>query len=178
MIVATRTIHCEPEKRAAGGGYDFIQSRGAYVFLRHHILITNIIIRPSNQKGAADFYLGISLSKLVSSKVFCDEAIKRLILIKRTNDVVAKRPKVVNDKIPLEPITLAETHYIQPVPAPMFAVLGRGKESIHQRFHGRASLNLIRLCESLHLFHSRRQPSQIITHATNERPRTGRCVEM
>jgi hypothetical protein len=63
--------------------------------------------------------------------LFANELIEGFILVKRGDHIVAIRPDVGDENVPLESIALAEPDDVEPVPPPTFAVVGRGEEPLH-----------------------------------------------
>ena len=61
-----------------------------------------------------------------------DENIKGLIIVDRLDDVITEGPKIGNDFIALITPAFTKSNHIKPMPAPMFTIPRRGKQSIHE----------------------------------------------
>ena len=136
VMVAARAVDREAEKRGGRRGDDIVERGGADVGLRDHILIAHIVVRPGDEKRRADFHRGIVLPDHVAREMLGDETVERLVVIQRADDVVAKRPRVVRDDIALKARALAEAHDIEPVPAPLLAVVGAGEQAVDELLIG------------------------------------------
>ena len=108
VIVAACAVDGEAKESAAGGRDHVIQSGGTDVLLRDDILIADIIIGPCDEEGAADADLRIVWRDDIARKVLDDELVERFVVVDGLDDVVAERPKVINDEVALEAIAPAK----------------------------------------------------------------------
>ena len=79
---------------------------------------------------------GIARPHGVAGQVLDHEPIERLVFVERSNDIVAERPGVVDHMVHFEAGAFAESHHIEPVPAPVLAVARRSEQPIDQSFVG------------------------------------------
>src|SRR5262249_49779480 len=65
-----------------------------------------------------------------------NETIVRLVVIERTDDVIAVPPGVRADRVVLETVALREAGEIEPVSSPTLAVMRRGEQAIDELLVG------------------------------------------
>ena len=175
VIVAARAVDREAEKRGGRRGDDVVERRGADVRLCDHVLIAHIVVRPRDEKRRADFHRGIIPPDHIAREMLGDETVERLVVIQRADDVVAERPGVVRDDIALKARALAKAHDIEPVPAPLLAVVRAGEQFVDEVFIG--LIGLIRpmglIHESLHFLGRWRQAGEVVGGPADERARVG-----
>src|SRR5207244_7209346 len=109
---------CESEKGQRGCADHVVQLIEAiFLFIRR-------LVVPGSQprEAGGDERLRSGVGELVTGKLFEDEAIVRLVLIERTDDILAIAPHAWLDGVALVAISLGITGQVKPVPAPTFAI--------------------------------------------------------
>ena len=122
VVVAARTVDRHPQKRPTRRRNEIVEGRRANILPSRHILITDVVVRPGDEKRAADFSFRPVLTDQIAGEMFDYELIERLVVVERADHVVAKRPEIVDEKIPLETIALTKANDVEPVPPPALAV--------------------------------------------------------
>ena len=107
--------------------------------------------------------------------MFDHQSVKGLVVVERSNDVVAKRPGVVDHMVDLETGAFTEPHHIEPMPPPLLAVARRRQQPIDEFFVcvGRRVAD-----KRVNFLGRRRQACQIVGHATDKRTLVGRWVRL
>src|SRR5690606_558829 len=122
VIVTAGAADRQPQKRLGCRGDHFVECVRPDLRRLGGILIADIVVGSSNQKRAADRNRGIVRGENIARQMLANELIERLVLVERTDDIVAERPQAADQKVALEAVALAESHDIQPVSAPPLAV--------------------------------------------------------
>ena len=78
----------------------------------------------------------ITRVKLVAGDLFLHEAVIRLVIVERFDDVVAITPDVGTGFIRFEPIAVGVARHVQPMTPPALAVSGRCQQPVHHLFPG------------------------------------------
>ena len=99
-----------------------------------------------------------------------DKAIERFILVNRPYHVVPEGPEIVDNPVLLESHTLPETHHVQPVPTPTFAIVRGGQQAVDQFLVG---LGIGVIGKGIYLPGTGRQAGQIISGPANQAATTG-----
>ena len=123
VVVTPRTSKRHAQKSFAGCANDFIQRVGANLSRLCGILISNVVIGSGDEKSGTHSHVRVVVTKYITRNVFADELVERFVFVDRANDIIAKRPDVVDNDIPLVPDAFPKTNDIQPVPAPAFTVV-------------------------------------------------------
>ena len=165
VVMTAGAAHRHPQERPARGIDDLVQRIGSNLGRLGGVLIIDGVMRASHQKGATDLNIGIARSDYISRQMLSEKDVKRLVLVYRTNHIVAKRPKIIDHPVLLEPNTLAKANHIQPMPTPTLAVVRRVQEAIDQLFVGQW---IWIADEDIHLFHRWRKPNQVIGRSTDQ----------
>ena len=134
VIMTPRTSQRHAQKRFTGGADDFVQRVGSDLSRLHRILIADVVIGPGHQKRGAHSDIGIVLAKHVARDVFANELVERLVFVDRPDHVIAKRPDVVDDDVPLVADAFSKADDVQPVSSPAFAVVWRRQQAVDQLF--------------------------------------------
>ncbi len=74
--------------------------------------------------------------KLVAGELLADEAVVRLVVVERADDVVAVAPGARLGVVALVAVGLGEADEVEPVPAPLLAVARRGEQAVDEPFVG------------------------------------------
>ena len=170
VIVATRAVDRQPQKRTARRGDDFVDRVRADQSGLGGILVADIVVRSGDKKGGADFNRRIVLPDHVARELFAHEAIEWLVVVERFDDVIAERPGVADDLVALKAAAFAEANDIEPVPAPLFAVARRIEQAIDQLLVG----GRIGIVDELPDFlGAGRQTGEVVSGASNQCPPIG-----
>ena len=122
VIVTTRAADGHAEERFTGGPQDVVE-----IIVARQRTIGRFVI-PNAQPiktGGGNGIAGL-VGQLVPSKLFLDESVIRLVLVKGANDVVAVLPNKILAAVAFVAISLSKAHEVQPMTAPLFAVLRAG----------------------------------------------------
>ena len=84
--------------------------------------------------AGGDDAIGRHLVQLVAGQLLADELVVRLVGVERANDVVAIPPDERLGIVALEAVRLGIAHQVEPVPAPVLAVMPRGEQPIDDLF--------------------------------------------
>ncbi len=166
VIVTAGAAERHTQKSLAGRVDDFIQGIGPNLGGLSRVLIVNAVVRARYEKGRSDLYIGISLAEYIARQMLPHEGIEGLVLVDRTNDVVAKGPEILNDPILLEADAFAEAYDIQPMAPPTLSIARRCQKSVDQALIG---LGIGVRRKRLHFLRRRRQAGQIVSRSSNER---------
>ena len=122
VIVTTRAADGHAEERFTGGSQDVVE-----IIVARQRTIGRFVI-PNAQPIKTCGGNGITglVGQLIPGKLFLDESIIRLVLVKGANDVVAVLPNEILTAVALVAISLGKAHEVQPMTAPLFAVLRAG----------------------------------------------------
>ncbi len=125
VIVTTRAIDCETEKRRTGRQHHVVQFIGTLLQLSFDILNLDRVVNAGHQKACTHRYLGLVGRDLVSRQLFQYHPAEWLVLIEGANDVIPKRPGSFAQVVLFVTMALPEANDVQPVPAPTLAVVRR-----------------------------------------------------
>ena len=169
MIMTAGAIDGETEEGAAGGGDHIIQRGGTDVLCGDGVLIADIVIGAGDQEGAPDFDGGLVLADDVAGEMLAHELVEGLVIVQRTDDVVAEGIEVIDDKVAFEAVTLAEADDVEPVATPMLAVARGGEQAVDQCFGRLAGIGLVGGDEGVDLGLGGRKTGQVIAEPADER---------
>src|SRR5262245_20845113 len=108
--------------------------------------------------------------QLVTRQLQAEELVKRKIAVQSIDDPVAISPGVGTLVVEFEAVGLGEPGQIEPMLCPALSVFRRTKQSVYQPFVG---IRRRIAKEFVDLFGRRGQPSQVETHAAQERRSIG-----
>ena len=94
-----------------------------------------------------------------------------LVVVEAADDVVAIAPGERLGAVALVAVGLGVADQVEPVPAPLLAVVRRGEQAIDQLLVGRSRRSAKSFDERIDLLRRRRQPSQVVSDATNQAQR-------
>ena len=120
--LATRAADGESQERLAGGTNDLVKRVSANLGGRSRVLIAHIVIRTGHQKCRANGGLRIVGCQHVPGQVFLNQPIKRAVFVNGTNDIIPKRPDVIDDDVAFESPALSKPNHVQPVSSPAFSI--------------------------------------------------------
>ena len=127
MVMATGAVNREAKERAPSGGDHVVERGGTNHLLGHRVLIADVIIGARDKEGAADFNLRLEFAQDITGEVLAYQLVEGLVVVERTNDVIAERVKVIDDDVAFEAVALAKADHVKPVPSPMLAVARGGQ---------------------------------------------------
>ena len=107
---------------------------------------------------------------LVAGQLLQHEAVERLVVVERLDDVVAVAPRPGAVAVVLEALGLGVAHDIEPVPAPLLAVVRGREQPIDQLLVG---VGRRIVDEGIDLLRRRRQPGQVEGDPADERGPVG-----
>ena len=162
MIVAPRAANRQAEKRAARRAHHVVQFIRALRRRQHRVRAFYLVPRPAHQKTH-----GGVLAEKVARELLEDEALVRLVLVQRADDIVAIPPGGRARLVHLEAVGFGEAHDIQPMLRPPLTVMRRRQQAFDDflvSIGGPVSL------KSPHLGRRRRQPDKVEVKPPNQRP--------
>ena len=165
VIMAAGAANGEAEERAAGGTHHVVQFVGALVRGEHGVGTFHAIPGTGHQKTRC--CVG---SELISSELFEDEAVVRLILVESADHIVAIMPRVRSGLVRFEAVALGEAHHIEPMPRPALAVSRACEQFVHELCVG---LRIFVGHERCDLFWRWRQTDEIEVKPADERAPVG-----
>ena len=132
---------------------------------------------PQNEKEVSPppSTAGLIAAHCVAGQMLVDQSVKGLVLIERSNDVVAKRPGLVDHMVDLETSAFTEPHHIEPMPPPLLAVVRGCQQPIDDSF---VCVRRRVADKRVNFLGRRRQACQIVGHATDKRTLVGRWVRL
>ena len=160
--MATCAIHRESKEHLPRRGDDIIE----HVVPREFLVRRLIVPDAEPVKAGGDDAVGICVHEFITGELLADEMVVGLVVVESTNDVIAITPGIRLVAVALVAVRLGEADEVEPMPPPLFAVMGRGKQAIHERF---PSLRRSIGDECLDLLRCRRQPREIVVNAPDER---------
>ena len=117
VIMAACAADCESKEGAAGGADEVMHFIGALIRSQHRICAFHLIPCTGYEKARALIH-----AKLVAGDLFAHKLVIRFVLIERTNDVVAIRPRIGAHAVHFEAVAFGKAHHIEPMPRPAFTV--------------------------------------------------------
>ena len=131
-------------------------------------------LRPECEETGRDevtvAFLVVCVRQQVARDLLADELVVGLVLIHRSDDVVAVFPRGREGEVPLLARALGIARDIEPVPAPALAELRRREQPIHDFLKG---FRRLVLHESLHFIGPRRQADEIEIYTPDQRRAVG-----
>ena len=128
MIVAAGAVERHAEEGLAGGGDDVVQAVVARLEAIGRLVVPDAqaVITGGDERVVAS-------ARIISSPASCSrqEPIVRLVLVEARDDVIAIAPGVRLGPVAFVAVRLGIAHDIEPVAAPLFAIMGRGEQPIH-----------------------------------------------
>ena len=125
MVVAASASDCHPQESRADDVRHFGQH---FIFRAGDILIARVLAKRSeaveSARNQVRFVLGVDF---VAGELFFHELIVRLVVIEALDDVIPVTIGVRAVHVVLIAIGFRETNHIQPVPAPLLAVMRRSQ---------------------------------------------------
>src|SRR2546427_219893 len=103
--------------------------RSCHAFCSRLLVICNnaylFVIRIMTIEGRGGAGVGLVGPKFVAGDLFADEAVVRLVIVERFDDVIAITPGIGSRLVGFEPFAFGVARQIQPMPRPAFAVMRR-----------------------------------------------------
>ncbi len=126
VIVAARAAERDPQHCRAHHvrhlGEHLIAAAGDF-------LIAGVLAQRSQAVEAGGDQRFVFLGRnLIAGELFGDEAVVRLVIVERADDVVAIAPGVIAVRIVLEAIGFGEAHDVEPMLSPSLAVVRAGEQ--------------------------------------------------
>ena len=161
------TIDRQTEKRIARRGDQIVDRVGPDHLLLDLILVPDAVVRATDQKGRGDFDRRLPDPDGISGELLDDESVVGLVLVERADHIVAVAPEIVDDVVLLKALALPKSRDVEPVAAPLLAIVRAGEQSIDLPFPGpRVPVG----DKGPDLLRRRRQSGQVIGKAAEERP--------
>ena len=168
MIVAARAAHRDAEER---GAHDVGHLGEHFVVGAGDVLVAGVLAQRAEAVEAAGDEEGRVLRiDLVAGELLFDEFVVGLVAVETLHHVVAIAPGVGAVHVVLVAVALGEADDVEPVAAPLFAVVRRGQQTVDDflpgvgRFVGE---------EGVDLFGSGRQAGEVEGDAADERGAVG-----
>ena len=164
MVVASRTVNCEPQKCLANCGEDFLEFILSSQQFHSFAAADNRIMNTGHPEsgGCGSFHAS---RKLIANQLHADEFVVRHITVECVDDPVAIRPRVHARLVAFKTTAFTEPHHVQPVSGPAFTVVLRFQQVIDKvliRLLGGAG------AKRVHDFRRRWQPNQVKKQPANQ----------
>jgi hypothetical protein len=132
VIMASRAAYGDAQKRRANDvghlGQHFVVGAG-------HVLISGILAQRTEPVESAGDQVGlVGRIHFVAGELLFDERVVRLVVIEAPDHVIAITPRIGTVRIVFITVGLREAHHVQPMAAPLFAIVGRGEQAIDHLF--------------------------------------------
>ena len=127
VVVATGAADGQTEERAAGGAHHVVQFVGALLSGQAGIGTLHAVIRSAHDETGR-----LVRAEHVARKLLGDELRERHVVVERTDDVVAIRPRIGARLIRLEAIAFGKADHVEPVPRPALTKMRRRKQPIDE----------------------------------------------
>jgi hypothetical protein len=125
VIVTSRAIDCDTQKRRTGRQHHVVQFIGTLLQFSFDVLNLYRVMNASHQKACSHRHLRLVGCNLVSRQLFQYHPAEWLVLIEGADDVIPKRPGPFAQMVLLVTMALPEEYDVQPVPAPTLPVVRR-----------------------------------------------------
>ena len=170
VVMAAGAADGEAEQGRARGAHHVVQFVGPLVGREHRIGRCDLVLRPAHDEARG----GVG-AQLVAAELLLQKGVVGLVGIERFDHPVAIRPGVGPGRVHLEAVALGETHDIEPVPRPAFAVVRRREQPVDEVAIGAidAARGAAGILERGNLLGRRRQAHEVERHPADERARVG-----
>ena len=122
MVVTACASHSQAEECGTGCHHGVVNCICTNLGGLNRILIANIVERTNRQKCNTEHVVRSVRCHGIACNMLSNELIERFVLIQRSNHIIAKRPRVIDQNISLKTIRLTKPGDIKPVAAPAFAI--------------------------------------------------------
>ena len=119
VIVTTRATDSHAKESFTGSPQNVVK----IIVARQRTIGRFVIPNTQPVKAGSGYGIAVLIRQLISGKLFLDESVIRLVLVKGANDVVAVFPNEILAAVAFVAISLGKAHEVQPMTAPLFAVL-------------------------------------------------------
>ena len=121
VIVATRTLNCQPQHAAPDRGKHIVEVIKAAL---RSILFPEIHSRARAKEPRGNHRVDTLRFEFIAGDLLFYENVEGFVLVQRADHVVAIHPGIRTVVVVLKAIGICITRHVQPVPAPAFAIVG------------------------------------------------------